>query len=50
MVVRVTLHGDTRVGERSDLAFTLADATTGAPIDDLQPYSRPAGAPTLGGS
>ncbi len=41
--VRVSLHGDARVGEQSDLDFTFADASTGRPIDDLQPYLAAAG-------
>ena len=41
--VRVQLEGDVRAGGRSDLHFRLADATTGRPIDDLQPYLAAAG-------
>ena len=36
--VRVDLSGTARVGETSDLTFTLRDAATGAPLRDLQPY------------
>jgi Cu+-exporting ATPase len=41
--VRVELHGDARVGETSELEFHFSDATTGAPIRDLQPYLAAAG-------
>ncbi|WP_103380865.1 heavy metal translocating P-type ATPase [Pseudonocardia dioxanivorans] len=36
--VRVGLRGDVVAGEASDLTVTLADAATGRPLDDLQPY------------
>ena len=36
--VRVTLGGTPVVGRRSDLSLTVADASTGRPVDDLQPY------------
>jgi len=41
--VRVLLDGDASVGEESDLHFTLTDAATSRPIDDLQPYLAAAG-------
>ncbi|WP_448640892.1 heavy metal translocating P-type ATPase [Geodermatophilus sp. URMC 63] len=41
--VRVELDGDTEVGGASDLAFSLTDAETGRPLDDLQPYLAAAG-------
>src|SRR4051812_16453811 len=41
--VRVKLEGDAEVGGRSDLDFTFTDATTGRPVDDLQPYLAAAG-------
>ena len=36
--VRVGLAGDAVAGETSDFVFSFADASTGEPIDDLQPY------------
>jgi len=41
--VRVTLDGDAVVGETSELEFAFADAATGRPVDDLQPYLAAAG-------
>jgi Cu+-exporting ATPase len=41
--VRVQLDGDAHAGGRSDLHYTLADAATGRPVDDLQPYLAAAG-------
>jgi Cu+-exporting ATPase len=41
--VRVTLDGEIRTGTRSDLDFTVTDAGTGRPVDDLQPYLAAAG-------
>jgi Cu+-exporting ATPase len=41
--VRVQLDGDAEAGGRSDLHFTVSDAATGRPIDDLQPYLAAAG-------
>jgi Cu+-exporting ATPase len=41
--VRVTLDGEIRAGTRSDLDFTVTDAETGRPVDDLQPYLAAAG-------
>jgi P-type Cu+ transporter len=41
--VRVHLEGEALVGETSELAFTLTDAATGRPVDDLQPYLAAAG-------
>jgi Cu+-exporting ATPase len=41
--VRVHLEGEAEAGHRSDLHFTVADATTGRPVDDLQPYLAAAG-------
>ncbi|QNN51831.1 heavy metal translocating P-type ATPase [Nocardioides mesophilus] len=41
--VTITLTGETRVGETSDLHFGFADAATGAPVTDLQPYLGAAG-------
>jgi Cu+-exporting ATPase len=41
--IRVDLEGDVEVGGRSDLDFTLSDAGTGRPVDDLQPYLAAAG-------
>jgi Cu+-exporting ATPase len=41
--VRVRLDGDAHAGGRSDLHYTLADAATGRPVDDLQPYLAAAG-------
>jgi Cu+-exporting ATPase len=36
--VRITLGGRAHVGSQSDFRLTFADATTGAPVADLQPY------------
>jgi Cu+-exporting ATPase len=41
--VRVSLDGTAEVGGSSDLHFTLVDAASGRPIDDLQPYLAAAG-------
>jgi Cu+-exporting ATPase len=41
--VRVDLEGDAVAGDVSDLDFTLTDAGTGRPVDDLQPYLAAAG-------
>ncbi|MGY1619852.1 heavy metal translocating P-type ATPase [Geodermatophilus sp. SYSU D00691] len=41
--VRVSLDGAASVGGGSDLHFTLTDAATGRPVDDLQPYLAAAG-------
>jgi Cu+-exporting ATPase len=41
--VTISLTGDAHVGETSDLHFTFADAATGEPVDDLQPYLGAAG-------
>jgi Cu+-exporting ATPase len=41
--VRVELVGDPRAGDRSDLHYSFADAATGRPVDDLQPYLAAAG-------
>jgi Cu+-exporting ATPase len=41
--LRVKLDGQARVGERSDLHFAFSDASTGKPIEDLQPYLAAAG-------
>jgi P-type Cu+ transporter len=41
--VRVALEGDAHVGETSDFTLRIADAATGAPVDDLQPYLGAAG-------
>ncbi|GAB3779062.1 heavy metal translocating P-type ATPase [Nocardioides ungokensis] len=41
--VRISLDGRSRVGETSDFTLRFADATTGAPVDDLQPYLGAAG-------
>jgi len=41
--VRVELGGDAIVGERSDLHFAFSNASTGEPIDDLQPFLAAAG-------
>ena len=41
--VRVELGGQARVGTPSDLHFEFTDATTGRPIDDLQPFLAAAG-------
>jgi P-type Cu+ transporter len=41
--VRVSLEGDVEVGRESELTFVFADAITGAPTDDLEPYLAAAG-------
>lgn len=41
--VQVELGGDALVGKPSDLHFSFADAATGAPVNDLQPYLAAAG-------
>jgi Cu+-exporting ATPase len=41
--VRVQLDGNAETGGVSDLHFTLSDAATGRPVDDLQPYLAAAG-------
>jgi Cu+-exporting ATPase len=41
--IRVTLEGDAVTGARSDLHFVFADAATGTPVDDLQPFLAAAG-------
>jgi Cu+-exporting ATPase len=41
--VRVQLRGEAAVGERSDLRFVFSNATTGQPVDDLQPFLAAAG-------
>ena len=41
--VRVELHGRAQVGTTSDLTFSLADARTGQPLRNLQPYLAAAG-------
>ncbi|MEU1466221.1 heavy metal translocating P-type ATPase [Streptomyces sp. NPDC005727] len=41
--VRVELGGDAKAGGRSDLHYTFTDATSGKPVDDLQPYLAAAG-------
>jgi Cu+-exporting ATPase len=41
--VRVELDGAAEAGGSSDLRFTLTDAGTGRPVDDLQPYLAAAG-------
>ncbi|HET6562863.1 MAG TPA: heavy metal translocating P-type ATPase [Marmoricola sp.] len=41
--VRIELEGDAHVDETSDLAFRFSDASTGRPVDDLQPYLGAAG-------
>ena len=41
--VRVQLDGDAEAGGASDLHFTLTDAATGRPVNDLQPYLAAAG-------
>ena len=37
------LDGETVAGRRSDLHFSVTDARTGRPVDDLQPYLAAAG-------
>jgi Cu+-exporting ATPase len=41
--IRVRLEGAALAGERSDLHFAFADAATGAPVEDLQPFLAAAG-------
>lgn len=41
--VEVELGGEAVVGEPSDLHFTFTDATTGKPVEDLQPFLAAAG-------
>ncbi|WP_138758547.1 heavy metal translocating P-type ATPase [Modestobacter altitudinis] len=41
--VRVQLDGDAHSGGSSELHYTLTDAATGRPVDDLQPYLAAAG-------
>ncbi|HEY0948602.1 heavy metal translocating P-type ATPase [Nocardioides sp.] len=41
--VRISLEGDAHVDETSDFTLTFADASTGAPVDDLEPYLGAAG-------
>ncbi len=41
--IRVALTGTVEAGTTSDLTFTLADARTGTPLHDLQPYLAAAG-------
>jgi len=41
--IEVELGGEAVVGEPSDLHFTFSDASTGEPIDDLQPFLAAAG-------
>jgi Cu+-exporting ATPase len=41
--VRVELHGRAQAGPVSDLTFSLADARTGQPLRNLQPYLAAAG-------
>jgi Cu+-exporting ATPase len=41
--VRVTLSGPARADTTSDLSFSFADAATGKPVDDLEPYLAAAG-------
>src|SRR3954452_24463990 len=41
--IRVDLDGVAEAGGRSDLRFTLTDAVTGRPVDDLQSYLAAAG-------
>jgi Cu+-exporting ATPase len=41
--VRITLEGDARTEQTSALTFAFADAATGAPLEDLQPYLAAAG-------
>ncbi len=41
--VQVSLDGDAVVEKASEFTLTLADASTGEPIDDLQPYLAAAG-------
>ena len=41
--IEVELGGEAVAGEPSDLHFKFSDATTGEPVDDLQPYLAAAG-------
>jgi Cu+-exporting ATPase len=41
--VRVTLSGQAKADATSDLTFTFADARTGEPVEDLEPYLAAAG-------
>ena len=41
--IRVELEGAAVAGGRSDLHFAFADAVTGAPVEDLQPFLAAAG-------
>jgi Cu+-exporting ATPase len=41
--VRVTLSGQAKADATSDLTFTFADARTGEPVEDLDPYLAAAG-------
>jgi Cu+-exporting ATPase len=41
--VRIDLDGEAHVGETSDFTLRFADAATGAPVRDLQPYLGAAG-------
>jgi Cu+-exporting ATPase len=41
--VKVELSGRVAVGKTSDLHFAFTDATTGKPVDDLQPFLAAAG-------
>jgi Cu+-exporting ATPase len=41
--IRVELTGDVHAGRRSDLHYTFADASSGTPVTDLQPYLAAAG-------
>jgi Cu+-exporting ATPase len=41
--IEVELGGEAAVGQPSDLQFTFTDATTGKPVDDLQPFLAAAG-------
>jgi P-type Cu+ transporter len=41
--IRVQLDGDAQAGGSSELRYTLTDAATGRPVDDLQPYLAAAG-------
>jgi P-type Cu+ transporter len=41
--VRIELEGEAHAGETSDFHLSFADAATGRPVDDLQPYLGAAG-------
>jgi Cu+-exporting ATPase len=41
--VRISLDGEAHVGETSDFTLRFADAATGRPVEDLQPYLGAAG-------